>query len=522
MPIQNFFVRWWPSLLVFAICGVHYIFFHGGYLGYDELEYARLATLFSKGEFSHDSLYAFRYVGFLPLSFLYMIFGAGDFANALITWLFLTLIVYLVLRVLKIQTLTQIGFVVFLIVFSPLHLLYLEKPMPDIITEAGLLLCLVSLYEQSVNRGHLTVSKGVLWFIAGALFIFLSKETFLIIYPLFLWYFIKDLRFSNNFLFWKYIVMAGIGFLGIYFLWNQVVMGNYLARVNAIFDNRYISECTYEFQPYTVIVQRVAYELWLTMIRMGMLVPLGFAMIMAIQKKENLPAGGLFWVKAWFLLLLLSNFMTISYSKYVPLCPDPRHFLYLIPVGTIVMMQGISSLEKWSKSQFALLISLLLAQGLLSYYYQYENHWALYGLLILGSFLIWKRSKYGIILAAAGLFSIFIQNATYNMSLKHGLQKELIETVLNSDSEPKYIITDGANTNIGNFYAGYKADVTFVTFKDFKPHMKGERDTYIIINGLTAYFSNTNWEEVPKELLKFTETQPAFFENEAGKVFLWK
>ena len=520
--MHNFFLRWLPALLVFILCGGHYLFFHGGYLGYDELEYARLATLFSQGEFSHDSLYAFRYLGFLPLSLLYYVFGAGDFANALISWIYLACIIYLVLRILRIQSLLQIVFTVAFIVCSPLHLLYLEKPMPDIVTETGLLLCIFSLYSQQVNPAHFSFRNGVALFIAGALFIFFSKETFLIIYPLFLWYLFKDMLSRSNHKYWKYIILSGLGFLGVYFLFNHIWLGNFLARVDAIFDNRYISECTYELQPAMVIVRRIAYELWLTMIRMGMMIPLGFAIILPFQKRENLPVGGLFWVRTWFLLLLLSNFMTISYSEYVPLCPDPRHFLYLIPVGTIVMMQGLQSMEKWSKNQFSLLIVVFLIQGLLSYYHKFENHALLYGLLMFGSYLIWKGSKAGFIFAIAGLASVFAQNANYNMTLKHGLQKQLIEEVLITDTNPKYIITDGANTNIGNFYAGYKAELTFVTFQDYKSEMKADRDTYIIMNGLTAYFSNTNWDKVPKELIQFTETQPSFYENEAGKVFLWK
>ena len=34
-----------------------------GYLGFDEIEYARLAVLVNKGEFFYDSLYAYRYLG---------------------------------------------------------------------------------------------------------------------------------------------------------------------------------------------------------------------------------------------------------------------------------------------------------------------------------------------------------------------------------------------------------------------------------------------------------------------------
>ncbi len=133
---------------------------------------------------------------------------------------------------------------------------------------------------------------------------------------------------------------GSVSFLAIYLLSYQIFLGNALARVEAIFTNRYLSACTYEIQPTAVLLQRIAYALWLDFVRHIFLLPLIFV---PLRWRTATPETK-FLTKSWLALLLLSNFMTISYTQYVPLCNDVRHFLFTLPIGAMVFAQGLTQL----------------------------------------------------------------------------------------------------------------------------------------------------------------------------------
>ena len=80
---------------------------------------------------------------------------------------------------------------VLFLLFNPTHLLYLEKPMPDMVTELGFLLCFYSYYREKLQFEERQTNTNILFFFLGSVLIFLSKETFLIIYPFFLFWFMS-------------------------------------------------------------------------------------------------------------------------------------------------------------------------------------------------------------------------------------------------------------------------------------------------------------------------------------------
>jgi hypothetical protein len=42
---------------------------------------------------------------------------------------------------------------------------------------------------------------------------------------------------------------------------------------------------------------------------------------------------------------------------------------------------------------------------------------------------------------------------------------------------------------------------------------------YIILNGMTAYLSNTDWDKVPEFVKSADKNIPVLFKNEAGSVY---
>ena len=510
-------------LLVAALwlCFFHFTFFHGGYLGYDELEYARLATMLLDGRFEHDSLYAFRYMGFVPLTMVYFFTGPGDLANWLVPTFTLLLIIWIVLRILQYRPFLVRILAVLLLTTSPLHLLYLEKPMPDFTTELGVLLCFYSYYKRRWRTEESTENVDVALFLLGFVTVFLSKESFLIVYPVFLLLFGRDLKNKTRVAYWMKVFAFTVIFLLLYLALNTLMLGNPLARIDALFSNRYISECTYELQPVGVILKRIGYELWLNMTRMGILIPLSMAIVLSRGKVGLWKDETGFWVKTWLLLLLLSNFMTISYTTYVPLCPDPRHFLFLLPIGVVVFALGMEKIRLYSTTDVLIILGIYSIQWFVSWYFKYENHHFLFGLVLVGLILWWKWNylKMGGLIIAAGLFSVFVQNAWYNQRINHAGQKALIQKVLSVNTKPKWILTDWANTNIGRFYARYSEKNQFIVFHEFDEKKHKDREIYVILNGMTAYLSNTNWDKVPEFVQTADGKLPIMYENQSGKVY---
>jgi|GEM_PF-1261205 len=506
--------------IVFLLSWIHFFFFHGGYFGYDELEYMRLADCVLKGNFYHDSLYAFRYAVFLPLALLYDVFGMGDFANWLLEAGFLMLIAIVLLEILS-GFKFWVRFVsMLLLVCSPMHLLFLEKPMPDIVTEFGFIVCFYAYYLERFKKENPATYRNTGLFCFGFVMIFLSKETFLIIYPFFLIMGIVDIIRKERTKFWMGSGISIAVFLLLYFASYQLFMGNALARIDAIFTNRYISACTYELQPVAVVLKRIAYDGWLEMVRNGFLLPLGFAFVLLFRKKSEASVN-LFFVYSWLAVLLLSNFMTISYTAYVPLCDDPRHFKFAIPLGIAVWAWGWQQSSTFSLKEKLMVALFWIVQLILSIYLVYEHKWFLFIPLLIALFISGKVQLKGlkVFLVTAGILAIFLQNGFYNLEVNHFDQKKLIEKVLNDGTQPKWILTDAANTSIGNFYAGYDSLNQFVSFDEFKPEFKNERDCYLIFNGMTAYFSNMDWGKIPQFALTTRDSTRFYYENKSGQVF---
>lgn len=512
--------------LSLLLCGsvllmfVHFYFFHGGYLGYDELEYCKLASQVINGDFSHGTnLYAFRYIAYLPLALIYKIFGSSDFSNTLITVIYLIFLLILLLNMIG-----ELGFwtkaiAVLFLIWSPMHLLYLEKPMPDVITELGFLLCFYSYYRMRFDNILSKFTLGFI-FILGAIITFFAKETFLIFYPYFLILFIKDLIKKEHLVFWRLVIIGLTSFLILYFTVNGLIFGNPLERIDSIFFNRYISECTYDLQPFKVLLDRISYKLWFDFIRFGFLLPLIFLPMLwrPFQNKKSVK----FIILSWIGLLLLSNFMTISYTSYVPLCNDTRHYLFLLPLGTIIWAYGISNFSIFKITDKIWMIVVLAIQWYISHINNYENTWMLYAPIII-SILIHHIYRNKIILflgIVLGLTPVFTQNIHYNLKVNHKEQKKLIDYVLTLPETKKLIITDGANATIGNFYAKYDIEnVCFMSFMDFEKNQEEYLNKYIIMNGMTMYHSKQQWETLPDFAKSAFEKLPKLYENKSGVVY---
>lgn len=100
------------------------------------MEYAKLANSINEGNFVlNDNLYAFRWTILYPLTLFYKCFNVNNFSNTLFTWFPILGTIIFTLKFLDNHSFLQKALATCFLLFSPIHLLYLEKPMPDLWVE---------------------------------------------------------------------------------------------------------------------------------------------------------------------------------------------------------------------------------------------------------------------------------------------------------------------------------------------------------------------------------------------------
>jgi hypothetical protein len=118
---------------------------------------------------------------------------------------------------------------------------------------------------------------------------------------------------------------------------------------------------------------------------------------------------------AFLVLLLASNFMTISMTSYIPLCQDPRHFLFLFPFAAIISGPLLyvynSNPEKFLLLPFFLLVATIimfyLNAGATKYMYLF------FSFILLLPFVLKYSSVFNIVslkIFFAGIIVLFLIN----------------------------------------------------------------------------------------------------------------
>ncbi len=509
----------WILLFCSIVYGIHFYFFHGGYFGFDDIEYCRLADSIVKGNFTHDSLYAHRYASYLPLVFSYLVLGVSDFSNFISGFLIFIATIYIFLTLIKGMEVTYQWLGAMLLAFTPMYLMYVEKPMPDIMVALGFFISFSSYFSLKFNiniyRNHAA------WFVIGVIILFLAKETFLIFYPFFIVLLSADILKKANYSFWKQVVIILSLFVIVYSLYSWYFLGDPLARIHHIFAGQYISACSYDLQPISATIQRITYQLWQELARNIFLLPLCFVPILWNSKENKIK----FIAKSYVGLLLLANFMTISYTSYVPLCPDPRHHIYILPISALVFGYGLSHVCKFSFRDLVLSLTILGTILFISVIKNFESSWWLYLPIMTALIAGYKKQNIAMVgLVSLGLISVFFQNCKYNNKVNYKEQKLLNKFVIYDISGYKYAITDRVNHDYGLLHSDF--DTTLVKFVDYKAmdtfNFKPGISQYLIGNGMTSYLSNTSWESLPEVVRTAHEKLPKVYENKSGTVYKLK
>ncbi len=318
---------------------IHLVFVFANFYNNDDINYARYAAGIVNNGISFSPAadhYQLRWTTIYTSALFFKLFGINSFASTLCSFISIVLCGVLLKKIMKAYK--PVVYLLSLLLFFFAHsiLFYMHRLLPDPA------MCLAVLWMYTAYRsyylhGQRPVSYG-LQFSFALLLAVLTKETIIIALPLFVLFFLLDVFQKKHLQFWLYATVASIILITLYLLLFKITTGSFFYRYNVLQSHNYFTECSFDKLPFIYTVQRIGYQLWHAMLLNGdllLLLPALAALfytkkIKAYATVENIDA------RSFVVLLCAANFMTISFTAYIPLCHDPRHFLFLFPFAAII------------------------------------------------------------------------------------------------------------------------------------------------------------------------------------------
>jgi len=353
---------------------IHLLFVFCSFYFNDDINYSRYAA-----EVVHHGLsfepaknnYQLRWTPIYVTAFFYKLFGINAFASTICSFISVLLCGFILKK--AVNSYKSISYFFSLALFFLAHsiLFYMHRLLPDAPMCFAVFWLYVSYRAYCIQQSQ--PIKYALQFAAAFLLSIITKESIVIILPLFFVFFMIDLINRKNRPFWMYASLFSIVLVGIYLLYFKITTGYYFYRYNLLQTNSYMNECSFNLLPWSFTLKRIAYQLWQAMLLNGDLLLLLPALASLIYRKkvkefENVYNLDFF---AFGILLLASNFMTISFTSYVPLCHDPRHFLFLFPFAATISGPMLIAYSK-APSKF-LLLPVFIILATLSMFYQHAG-----------------------------------------------------------------------------------------------------------------------------------------------------
>lgn len=503
-----------PEILLLFFVLLFLGYHHWGYIGhygYDDMEYAWLASDLTKGIFHPENHFSYRMttVGFTALAYLF--FGVSDFSSSLpavsvtiaILW-----IVYITLRSYGNIVLT-LG--LSLSLFADWFIFYADKLMPDIYVALSVLAAVYVLCKSRFGSGFTKVHSGPLLLVLSLFFGFLSKGTILLSLPLFAFLFITDMVHRNRLNFWAWTWFYGLMLLGMYFLATYILTGNATARFDALYANSYLHQCSYDQQPLPILLDRIFKAFFERMFSTGMVTSYLFILPLLLSSRRqevfrmNTPLG--FFAACALILLLLANFMSISLSSYSPMCVDQRHYIYLVPASAIPAAMVIGSFLESKVLRWQILAVLFLAAAV-AWIGPINPFQKLYApLFVIFAVYTLLHSRHIYKWGFAMLFTIVLalipsDMVRYAQILNYPGQRDVFYNSVVKPNPDWYIITDQVTAQVGDYYSGFDKDrnYTFLKFDEFDFDSLDGRRLIVYENRYFQMLSGLSPADLPRYL----------------------
>ncbi len=508
MKISNYFK---PLALLLAI-GCIFLFHHFAYIGhygYDDMNYARIANDINHGAVDNSDHFTFRWAITTPTALCYKLFGINDLSSSLPSMIYASLILLIVFITVRKLSLAAVSISLALSIFTSWNLFYSDKLMPDTALAFSVVAIVFVLYYfkfQLFGKQPLLFAA----FLSISFFIgFLAKGTIILSVPLLAFLAISDLLKKQHLKFWIYAAAFTILLFTIYSIYIKELTGELQGRFAAIYANSYLNKCSYDQQPVTFVIKRVAYEFFSMMIRQGMFVSGIFLITIIITKfrrkifSHNNEES--FFIVSSIILWLSANFMTISFTNYNPLCLDPRHYLFLTPITAIAIGYYYKSFCDSKKSKIIFtsiafivaIISYTLNQKIATHLYLPILLWIVISLFVPNRKWI---QRILLVLFIAILCAPLWDNIPYAKQKNYPRQKEITKQFLNTIKGETVIISDEIQKRFNKYFLGfsYSNNISFLNFKEAeKDSSIYNKNIYVIDNKHTQHLSGLNKHNIP-------------------------
>jgi len=532
-------------LAVFALTMLaHHVWGYVGHFGFDDIHYARLSKQWADGVFetSLTDHYTFRW-GLIWLNGLvYSVFGMNDHSSAAVPMTAVLLTVWLVWRMSERLPLAARAFAMTFTALSEWVFFYSDKIMPDVLVMLCSTAAVASVWQHRWGRWQGRPRLAALALALSLLAGFLCKETILLTLPLFGWLMLADLWQAERRQFWLWAALSGLVGAILYLSTIYALTGDAWGRFRAIAANSYFSACSYDQLPAEHLWRRIGWELWRVFFETGVAVSWVFLLPALLLRRSwrDLLLGRTerdFWLLCAAALLLLSNFMSISPTAYLPLCPDIRHYLFAVPLVGLASAAAISSAFAEASADKNV------QQGISNVQVNDAPRlgWATVALAVLSAALAWRffpdqlklyatLAMVTLVVIAGATWSRPGNSATSNFKLltpnffwlllflpllwkplrvmrsaqtsNYPQQKQLVQKHFAPAATPQrwLVISNLVEKNLDEYLLGFDATGTrFLAFKEVSAAriQAGSDSIALIINGTTAYLSGMDWEAMP-------------------------
>lgn len=503
---------------------LHHIFGNIGPYGYDDVHYSSLANDLLNGSLDYNDHFVFRTPIIVFTAISYFFLGITDFASSLPTLIVTSSILLIVYYFLRDEGTIALLTGLSLTTFSTWFILYSDKLMLDIYLALAITLALFILHKYKYKSKKQYTGLYAFAFSFALFFGFTAKETIVLMIPLLIYIFLMDVVKKQDLKFWGYSALFGSLILLVYFLIIRELTGSLTKRFEAIAANGYLNLCSYDKQSSRIVLNRVGYEFFNLITFQGIMTGFIFVIPVLFRYKIssifNLKTSFSFFIVSSVVLLLSSNFMTISYTSYVPLCLDPRHYLFLLPVVSVPAAQVFKTfLDDKSNGVLIFIVASLIT--LLSYFLPGNSFWTIYLpiTIMVAAYLLYKRS-YGLKIIFAVILSVIllikpIEWVVYSRNIRYDKQKEAIfENII--DREGKYyVITNEVQKRICDYYCKFDdSRLSFLEYNKFRFDTLNDRKLMLLHNWYTMYLSNLNYNDLPYYAKKYNEMNDLIFQDD--------
>ena len=501
--IQNIIV-----VFFFGIIFLNHQFAFFGYYGYDDMEYAFLSQQISKGELNLlEDHFAYRWGLIAPVGLIYKWSCINDFTTAIWSMVISCLLIIVISDTIKKYGNSVLFLGLILFTLNTEILLWTDKLMPDIHFTLYVICAFLS-----INAYRKSPNQPVLFSFLFSIFIFLAfltKELIWLLTPIYAVLFIIDIITKKKLIFWWMTILFSLAISIIYFYSIYLETGHFLTRLHIILKNKYLNNCSYDQLPIIETIKRITYLPIMSFINSGFIVSIIFFIstlftlkLNPFQAKDQTEQS--FWIKCYCFALLSIWFTSISFKSYVPMCPDSRHFIYIIPLSLFAIAPSLS--QNFKNVKFILINLALFISVYLTTLIMHSNNSYYYLIIIIAFILVLifrNKIKNTIAIYCTIVFLYFCYqfylSYRYAIDTCYKQQKELIENNFGNINHKSIVITNEVQERTGNFYLKFNNSKTeFVNFSEMTKFDYSKVDSiYLLTNYHTEFYSSINEKDKP-------------------------